>query len=473
MSIAYNPSLQCQLPIILALFQGGLLVVFILYVDYDDQTSSLPLSNSTLPKDNQLYEIFPFFKDINVMLFIGLGLMLSFLKLYSFGGVAFNFLIANFSIQWSLVVQGFFNHYEDGRIKLGLENVLNAEFAAVTAMISAGAILGRVSPIQLLILCLLEIPLYVVNDWLIHKYFHIIDVGGTVAIHVFSCYFGLGISRIFYHPELRVGHTKETTTPNSDLLSLVGTLFLWIFWPSFNSVVAKAGNAQHRAVLNTFLALSASTLTTFAMSSLLSKKGQISLVHLQNATLAGGVAIAISADMIITPGGALGLGCLASISCILGFQYLSPLMARRLKVQDQCGIHNLHGLPGIIGTLGSIIAVLFSPIDISDLSLNDDLYYTNGLKEGSSALEALGSNGTWNSRDQAMGQAAALGVTFGISLLGGYMTGLLLKIPCLVHPSYEFYFDDQPYFQIKDISENNWNSKDKHDRNLLMPLKEV
>uniref|UniRef100_A0A8C5PSB3 Ammonium transporter AmtB-like domain-containing protein n=1 Tax=Leptobrachium leishanense TaxID=445787 RepID=A0A8C5PSB3_9ANUR len=444
---SFNTRLRYQLPISLALFQSVLLVVFILYVDYDDQSNNPSVSNATTTtKENQLYGTFPFFKDINVMLFIGLGLMLSFLKFYGFGGLAFNFLIANFSIQWSLVVQGFFYYNQDGRISLGIKNLVDAEFAAVTAMISAGAFLGRVSPVQLLLLCLMEIPLFVMNNWIITKYFHIIDIGGTVSIHVFSCYFGLGVARIFYHPELSLGHPKEKTTPNSDLMSLVGTVFLWIFWPSFNSVAATVGNAQHRAVLNTFLALSASTLTTFALSSLLNKKGQISLVHLQNATLAGGVAVAITADMIIKPAGAFGLGCLAAIACILGFQYSSPFLARRLKIQDQCGIHNLHGLPGIIGTLGSIIFILSGLVDSSNLKHNGELFHDNSFHDNT-VLKVWGTGQTWDARDQALHQAAAFGVTFGVSLLGGLITGLLLKVPCVVHPSHEFYFDDKPFFQ--------------------------
>ncbi|MEE6521320.1 hypothetical protein FKM82_019471 [Ascaphus truei] len=467
MSIVFTPSLRCQLPVLLALLQATLLGVFILFVSYDDQSNAAFLSNTTAAEDNRLYATFSLFKDVHLMLFVGLGLMLSFLKLYGFGAMAFNFLVANFSIQWSLVVQGFLYHYRDGKIHLSLENVLNAEFAAVTSLISAGAVLGRTSPVQLLLLSFLEIPLFVLNDWLINEYFHIIDVGGTVAIHIFSCYFGLGVSQILYRPGLRSGHAKETPTPNSDLLSLLGTLFLWIFWPSFNSVMAQIGDAQHRAILNTFLALSSGTLTTFILSSLLDKRGRISLVHLQNATLAGGVAIGASADLMITPGGAIGLGCLASLSCIFGFQYLSPFLAKKLKVQDQCGIHNLHGLPGIIGTLGSIVVILFGPVDTYGSRQIDT------MDLGESLVGGLEKRGTWSSTDQALHQATALGVTFGVSLFGGYMTGLLLKLPCLVHPTDEFCFDDQLYFQVPGDSGEKWISKANPQRDVFMPLKQV
>ena len=33
---------------------------------------------------------------------------------------------------------------------------------------------------------------------------------------------------------------------------MVGTVFLWMFWPSFNGAAAATGEAQHRAILNTY-----------------------------------------------------------------------------------------------------------------------------------------------------------------------------------------------------------------------------
>ena len=76
-------------------------------------------------------------------------------------------------------------------------------------------------------------------------------------------------------------------------------------------------------------------MATFAMSALLTPSKKFSMAnifpvqilslnfliqeHLQNATLAGGVAIGASADMIITPGGALAVGSIAGILSVSGF----------------------------------------------------------------------------------------------------------------------------------------------------------
>lgn len=50
----------------------------------------------------------------------------------------------------------------------------------------------------------------------------------------------------------------EAPTYTSDLFAMIGTLFLWIYWPSFNSVLAD-GTAQERAILNTYLSLAGAT----------------------------------------------------------------------------------------------------------------------------------------------------------------------------------------------------------------------
>ena len=52
---------------------------------------------------------------------------------------------------------------------------------------------------------------------------------------------------------------------------MIGALFLWIYWPSFNAAVASPEDARHRALLNTYLSLIACTITTFLFSQLIHK----------------------------------------------------------------------------------------------------------------------------------------------------------------------------------------------------------
>ena len=45
--------------------------------------------------------------------------------------------------------------------------------------------------------------------------------------------------------------------------------------------------------------------------------------HIQNATLAGGVAVGACADMVIEPWGAVLIGCISGIVSVLGYTYVS------------------------------------------------------------------------------------------------------------------------------------------------------
>lgn len=58
---------------------------------------------------------------------------------------------------------------------------------------------------------------------------------------------------------------------------LKGTLFLWMFWPSFNGALVE-NELRHRAVINTYFSLAACCIVTFAISSLSNKEGKIEMV---------------------------------------------------------------------------------------------------------------------------------------------------------------------------------------------------
>ena len=60
-----------------------------------------------------------------------------------------------------------------------------------------------------------------------------------------------------------------------------GTVFLWLYWPSFNGGAVE-GDQQHRAFINTYLSLLACTVTSFIVSSLVDKRGKFDMVSHTN-----------------------------------------------------------------------------------------------------------------------------------------------------------------------------------------------
>ncbi|NWT79050.1 RHAG protein, partial [Lanius ludovicianus] len=360
---------------------------------------------------------YPYFQDVHVMIFVGFGFLMTFLKKYGFSSVGFNMLIAAFGLQWGNLMQGFW-HMEEGKILVDIRSMINADFSTATALISFGALLGKTNPIQMLILTLLEITIFACNEHLVTEVLKATDIGASMTIHAFGAYFGLAAAFVLYRPGLANKHENDESTYHSDMFAMIGTLFLWLFWPSFNSAIAIGLISQTTAIINTYYSLAACTVVTFALSSLVDKRGKFSMVLIQNATLAGGVAVGTCADLEIHPFSAMFIGVIAGIVSVLGFQYLTPVLASKLKIQDTCGVHNLHGLPGILGGIAGII------VTATKREVRHGHLLTPGM------------------------QAAALGCTLGIALVGGALTGAILKLPFLGQVSDQDCFDDSAYWEV-------------------------
>lgn len=48
------------------------------------------------------------FQDVHVMIFVGFGFLMTFLRRYGYSSIGFNFLLAAFAIQWSTITSGVF-----------------------------------------------------------------------------------------------------------------------------------------------------------------------------------------------------------------------------------------------------------------------------------------------------------------------------------------------------------------------------
>ncbi|KAG8236188.1 hypothetical protein J437_LFUL016284, partial [Ladona fulva] len=90
-------------------------------------------------------------------------------------------------------------------------------------------------------------------------------------VHVFGAYFGLAVSYILSRGGTDRHHSaNEGASYRSDLFAMIGTVFLWIFWPSFNASLVM-GDQQQRAIINTYFALASCCVTAFAMSATVTK----------------------------------------------------------------------------------------------------------------------------------------------------------------------------------------------------------
>lgn len=102
------------------------------------------------------------------------------------------------------------------------------------------------------------------------------------------------------------------------------------------------------------MSITCSVLASFLFSKI-TKHGKLDIEIILNASLAGGVAIGSSADIMVKPYGSMLVGFLAGTVSSLGFAYLSHFLRKRIRLHDTCGVHNLHGMPGVIGGLVSAV----------------------------------------------------------------------------------------------------------------------
>lgn len=291
---------------------------------------------------------------IMAMLLIGFGFLMVFVKKYGRSALTATFLLVSVSLPLYFFIHSLeiFNEAK-GEIEL----LILAEFAAASLLIAAGAVLGRLKMFQYIILGLLFIPFYMLNEWVIVENGldllkgAVADTGGSIVIHAYGALFGLAVA-------MSMTKRKDLEKPieadaTSDRYSLLGSMVLWVFWPSFCAALVPVEAIPH-TVVNVFLALSGSTLITYISS--ISLRGKINAADIANAALAGGVAIGSTCDHA-SHSGAMLIGVIAGAVSTFGFARIQSKQQRAFRAVDTCGVTNLHGIPGIIGGLAAIVVV--------------------------------------------------------------------------------------------------------------------
>jgi len=324
---------------------------------------------------------------IMAMLLAGFGFLMVFVKKYGRSAVTATYLLVSVAIPLYIL--------KDSLGILGgsgseIDSLILAEFAAASLLICAGAPLGRLKMGQYILLGLLFIPCYAFNEWiLLDNGFGLIssgafvDTGGSIVIHAFGAIFGLGvIMTMTTKKEIDLPIESDST---SDRFSLLGSMILWLFWPSFCAALVPPELVPHTAI-NVILALSGATIATYFAS--ISLRGKISAADIANAALAGGVAIGSTCDLASFPA-AFIVGILAGGLSTFGFAVLQNKIENVLKGIDTCGVMNLHGMPGLLGGIAAIFIV-------------------NGIDKGS--------------------QMAGIGITIIVAVATGFIAGKIIAI---------------------------------------------
>lgn len=182
------------------------IIVIILYLtctEYSEgvHPSTVSTGSADLLAKDKVQTFYPVFQDVHVMIFVGFGFLMVFLKTHSWTSVGYNYLIASYVLQISILITAFWHqalHDEPWhKIALDIPSLIVGDFGAGAVLITFGAILGKCSLAQLWILATLEIVFYGLNEAICAGKLGAVDMGGSMYVHTFGAYFGLAAAYFF------------------------------------------------------------------------------------------------------------------------------------------------------------------------------------------------------------------------------------------------------------------------------------
>ena len=224
-------------------------------------------------------------------------------------------------------------------------------FAAITVIILAGSLLGRMNFTAWMIFCPIWMTLvYTVGafslwggGWLAGM--GVADFSGGYVIHLAAGTSGF-VAAALIGPRLQAD--RDHFPPNSLLVTLIGAGILWLGWNGFNGGDPYFANADAgAAVLNTNTATAVALLVWTLMDKM--AYGKPSVLGAVNGMIAGLVAITPAAGYVDGLG-AIIIGIFAGIIPWLSMNKFQKLGFMQ-RVDDTLSVFSTHGVAGLTGGL--------------------------------------------------------------------------------------------------------------------------
>src|SRR6202142_1790293 len=232
-------------------------------------------------------------------------------------------------------------------------------FAAITVIILAGSVLGRMSfkawvifvPVWMTLVYTVGAFSLWGGGWLASM--GAADFSGGYVIHLAAGTSGF-VAAWVIGPRLQ--EDRDHFPPNSLLMTLVGAGILWLGWNGFNGGDPYFANADAgAAVLNTNIATAMALLVWTAMDKM--AYGKPSIIGAVNGMIAGLVAITPAAGYVDGIG-AIIIGIIAGIIPWLAMNKLQKT-SFMMKVDDTLSVFSTHGVAGLTG--GLLVGILSNP----------------------------------------------------------------------------------------------------------------
>jgi ammonium transporter, Amt family len=272
-------------------------------------------------------------------------------------------------------------------------------FAAITVIILAGSVLGRMNFTAWVIFCPVWMTLvYTVGafslwggGWLANlapllglgDSGGVQDFSGGYVIHLAAGTSGF-VAAWLVGPRLQAD--RDNFPPNSILVALIGAGILWLGWNGFNGGDPYFANADAgAAVLNTNTATAVALLVWIAMDKM--AYGKPSILGAVNGMIAGLVAITPSAGFV-NGWGAIIVGICAGVIPWLSMNKFQKTRFMT-KVDDTLGVFSTHGIAGLTG--GLLVGILADPAMLEYIGTEKDAPGVNvtGLLYGDTGSQLL------------------------------------------------------------------------------------
>ena len=411
-------------------------------------------ANEADNKNIEFSYYFHLFKDVHLMIFIGFGLLYAALKDHQWSSIAIVLFIGTISFEisflWNFLwYNSFYNNERWEKMKLNFDQLIQIDYISAPVFITLAGVIGKLSITQYVIISIFETFFGSLNYYLCYSIIHAIDNGGSLYIHVFGAVFGIVILLVNYCRKKE--DAKISSSPHemgdyySNIISFIGTLFLWLYFPSFNvariqsfyefnakikleDIFPKENTVsilRYRGIVNSYLSMIGATVGVFTVSPL-TTSGFFKMSHLLNASFVGGIIIGGCCTICSAGWGAVLIGFIGGCLSTLGL----GLLQKYLKAKKYDDIFGMTWTFGVSGLLGGIFNCIFMGNFANSTWGNGKIFDFFGVNRGAGVQGGI--------------QFAVIFITIMFAVVGGLVTGAFIRFATCDRN--EIYFVDSELF---------------------------
>ena len=388
------------------IWQAAIFIAYIICFDFHSTLSTTFVDNNSLPDNATDY--YTTYTGIVWMVFLGFGFLRTYLRYNGYSAVGQTLFVGAYAIEWGILMLGFF-HYADivksgTKIFLTVPHLIEGVYCAFAVLISLGTWFGRIQTPYLFVTVTIEIVFYALNNYIGIAKLYAVNPGMSIFVHVFGAFFGAAFSMVAEFNRTKRGAFDAYSTYNSEKLSFLGFLFLWVMWPSFNAAMAPSGT-QLPAIVNTVLCQVVTTCSAYLFSHII--YGKFTPTELKLSGMAGGIAIGSVVGAVTPPYVPVVMGGFTGILVAL-FPVFDRVW-RFIGLRDTNHSFSLHGLVGLASSFYGMVATTAVKQRGIEWGLDTNYVFTGEYEE------------------QGSHQLAALVITLGIAIVSGVASGILIR----------------------------------------------